>query len=180
MVTRIACVRGAAKSVVAVLIGTMLAALLLITAMVLGSAFAADKQQQDAKDPDARVDQIVNVRASSALEMYYFRPGIVRIPVGGMVRFKHTVGDHTVISVPTMMPKGAEKIKLAHRSTADVTFKLPGIYGFICAIHGRFGMAMIVTVGEEWPNLEEVRAGIPGGHGGDRLRALLAKLEKGG
>ena len=124
------------------------------------------------------VDQVIDPTATDVLRIFRFRPPLVRIPAGRTVRFLNSRGQHTVISIRKMWPKGVPEVNLSNISAADVTFNKAGLYGFTCRVHGRYGMVMLIAVGDEWPNLDAAKAGIPSGRPGIRMKQLMAELEK--
>lgn len=124
------------------------------------------------------VNQVTDPAAEVVYDMFRFEPDVVRIQPGESVRFLNSRGQHTVKSVSKMLPEGAEKVVISHADVADVPFSVPGIYGFTCGIHGRYGMAMIVVVGEkaEWTNADDLLDRLPGGRAGTKLRPLVEKV----
>lgn len=124
------------------------------------------------------VEELIDVSATTIIEMFRFEPALVRIPVDGTVRFIHIAGTHKAVSVEGMLPEGVESIRLPFMRTAKVGFDRPGIYGFKCSIHGRHGMVMIVAVGDHWPNFDRAQAAMPSGSPGEKFRQLFAQLKK--
>lgn len=122
------------------------------------------------------IDQVTDVSAGDVYKMFRFRPALVRVPVGKTLRFLNSRGQHTVVSIKKMWPEGVPKANLANIRAADIRFNRPGLYGFTCKVHGRYGMVMLVAVGEQWPNREAATKGVPGGRAGERMRQLLAEL----
>ena len=125
------------------------------------------------------VDQVTDPRAGDVFMMFRFKPALVRVPVGRKVRILNSRGQHTVVSIKKMWPAGVPVVNLSNLDAADLRFNRPGLYGFTCKVHGRYGMVMLLAVGESWPNLEAARAGMPGGRAGARMRQLFAELEGG-
>lgn len=127
--------------------------------------------------PVIEVDQVIDVRAASAFDMFRFKPGLLRVPVGKRIRFLNMRGQHTVVSLRKMWPKDVPTIHLDNMSDSIIRFNKPGVYPLTCKVHGRHGMVMLVAVGDTFPNLEEAKAGIPGGMAGKRMRMLIDELE---
>lgn len=128
--------------------------------------------------PPIEVDQVIDVEATEAFEMFQFKPGLLRIPVGTRVRFLNMRGQHTVVSLRKMWPKDVPQIQLTNLSSTVISFNKPGVYPFTCKVHGRYGMVMLIAVGDEYPNLEAAKARIPGGLPGKRMRTFIAELEQ--
>lgn len=147
--------------------------------MMLASVGAAIADTAD-KRPPIEIDQVTDVSAGDIFRMFRFKPALVRVPVGRTLRFLNSRGQHTVISIKKMWPQGVPRANLANIAAADIRFNRPGLYGFTCKVHGRYGMVMLVAVGDDWPNYEAAKAGVPGGRAGERMRQLLAELEKDG
>lgn len=146
---------------------------------MLGVAAVGTAQADPKGTPKSiEVDQVIDPTAGDVLRIFRFRPPLVRIPAGKTVRFLNSRGQHTVISIRKMWPKGVPEVNLSNISAADVTFNKAGLYGFTCRVHGRYGMVMLIAVGDKWPNLEAAKAGIPSGRAGIRMKQLLAELEQ--
>ena len=95
---------------------------------------------------EAVVDQITDVMARSATEMFRFVPNLVCIDAGQSVRILNSRSQHTVHSVPELTPAGAQTVAIVGEDVRDVVFDVPGLHGLACARHGRYGMVMIVAV----------------------------------
>ncbi|MCL6415176.1 plastocyanin/azurin family copper-binding protein [Aestuariirhabdus sp. Z084] len=104
-----------------------------------------------------QVDQLIDTDADDPLKMFRFSPNYIEIQPGDSIRFMNSLGQHTVVSIKGMIPEGAEPFSIAHEKVAEVTFEQPGVYGIRCRVHSRYGMVMLVKVGDELPNLEQAR-----------------------
>lgn len=151
-------------------------ALCLAAALCLPAPRATLADPADGK-PVIEVDQVIDVRAASAFEMFQFKPGLLRVPVGKRIRFLNMRGQHTVVSLRKMWPKDVPRIHLDNMSDSIIRFNKPGVYPLTCKVHGRHGMVMLIAVGDSYPNLESAKAGIPGGMAGKRMRMLIDELE---
>ncbi len=89
---------------------------------------------------------------------FRFEPAIVRIRPGDTVRFVAHDPIHATKSIPGMMPAGAAPWWGEMGKPLEVTFTVPGIYGFKCPSHYTVGMVGLIIVGDSAPNLEEARA----------------------
>ncbi|MEG3638737.1 plastocyanin/azurin family copper-binding protein [Magnetococcus sp. PR-3] len=107
--------------------------------------------------PMVDVDQVADLEASTPQEMFKFVPNFVKLQRGQSIRFLNSLGQHTVVSIEGMMPQGAQAFEIAHEKEALVTFDQPGVYGIRCRVHTRYGMVMLVQVGDKLPNLEQAK-----------------------
>jgi len=137
---------------------------------------AAGQETTASANQMVRVGEIINVRAVSAQEMYKFEPAIARIPVRRVVRFAHGNALHASAPPIPWCPRVFSR-SIPREATGDIKFEGLGIFGFRYRVHGRFGMVMIVAIGDELPNLENAKAGMPSGLAGQRMRELFAELE---
>ncbi len=87
-----------------------------------------------------------------------FEPDLVRVAPGDTVHFLAVNAGHDAVSIPGMLPDGAEPFKGELDKDLTVTFTVPGVYGYKCSPHySMYGMVGVVVVGEP-VNLEAVRA----------------------
>ncbi len=152
-------------------------AIMIAMALVTGSLAQSQMDGRQEKPP-IEIDQITDVSAGDVYKMFRFSPALVRVPVGKTLRFLNSRGQHTVVSIKKMWPDGVPKANLANIRAADIRFNRPGLYGFTCKVHGRYGMVMLVAVGDQWPNRDAAKKGVPGGRAGERMRRLLTELEE--
>ena len=94
------------------------------------------------------VDQITDVSATAATNMFRFEPDLVTLDPGGEVSFLNSRSDHTVHTIPELWPARTPKVAIAHKPEAVVRFEREGFYGFRCRRHGQYGMVMLVVVGK--------------------------------
>lgn len=147
------------------------------TTMAFASGSLAQSQKDGSRDKaPIEIDQVTDVSAGDVYKMFRFSPALVRVPVGKTLRFLNSRGQHTVVSIKKMWPDGVPRANLANIRAADFRFNRPGLYGFTCKVHGRYGMVMLVAVGDLWPNRDAATKGVPGGRAGERMRQLLAEL----
>ncbi|MEM6740039.1 MAG: plastocyanin/azurin family copper-binding protein, partial [Pseudomonadota bacterium] len=86
--------------------------------------------------------------AASAQHMYRFEPAILMLEPGEAVAFLNSMGDHTVQSQKGLWPEGIAPVDIQGRARSEVTFDTEGLYGVTCARHGRYGMTMLIAVGQ--------------------------------
>lgn len=106
---------------------------------------------------DRTVDQITNFSVSSASGMFQFAPNLVRIEPGETLTFLNSRGAHTVKSQKGFWPEGAPEVDITGQLEADVVFEKAGIYGVTCRRHGKYGMVMVVAVGDVEPTEEDYK-----------------------
>jgi len=94
------------------------------------------------------VDQITDVNATAATNMFRFEPDLVTLEPGGEISFLNSRADHTVHTIPELWPAHTPKVAIAHKPEAIVRFDREGFYGFRCRRHGQYGMVMLVVVGK--------------------------------
>ena len=130
--------------------------------------------------PGEEIDQISDPMAERVLDMFRFEPDFVRLPVGGRITFNNSRGQHTVKSAKGLIPEGVEKISIANTSSETRTMDVPGIYVLTCKVHGRYGMVMLIAVGEPdtWKNPPSGWTKKLSGRAGEKLDLLLSRLEE--
>ena len=94
------------------------------------------------------VNQLTDASATAASGMFRFAPDLVRIAPGETVTFLNSTGAHTVKTQKGLWPEGAASINIRGQMRTEVPFDEPGIYGVICGRHGKYGMVMMVAVGD--------------------------------
>ncbi len=77
-----------------------------------------------------------------------FEPNLVRIAPGDTVHFIAADKGHDALSVPGMVPDGAQPFEGKLSQDLSVTFTVPGVYGFKCKPHYAMGMVGVVVVGD--------------------------------
>lgn len=94
------------------------------------------------------VDQLTDVNATAATGMFSFAPDYLEIEPGEEVMFLNSTGEHTVHAVPEIWPDGVKRVAISNRPEASFTFGEEGFYGVTCRRHGRYGMVLLVKVGD--------------------------------
>jgi pseudoazurin len=77
-----------------------------------------------------------------------FEPAMITIEPGDTVHFIATDKGHDALSIPGMIPEGAESFEGKISQDVSVTFTVPGVYGYKCRPHYALGMVGLVVVGE--------------------------------
>ena len=104
-----------------------------------------------------------------------FEPDLIRVALGGQVRFIPTDRTHSAASIRTIMPDGAKPFAGKIDEEITITFDTPGIHAIQCSPH--YGMGMVAAVVAGAPvNLDAARAVRLSGLAGSRMRAILARL----
>ena len=105
-----------------------------------------------------------------------FEPDLVKIQPGDSVTFISANPGHDAMSVPGMLPDGAEPFEGQLSKDVTVTFTVPGVYGIKCKPHFVMGMVAVVVVGDPSPNLEAAKAVKNPGKAGKLFTELLGGL----
>ena len=87
-----------------------------------------------------------------------FEPDLVKIQPGDSVTFISSNPGHDAMSVPGMLPDGAEPFEGQLSKDVTVTFTVPGVYGIKCKPHYSMGMVALIRVGDGSPNLDAAKA----------------------
>ncbi len=87
---------------------------------------------------------MLNRGASGAM---VFEPEVLHIAVGDSVKFIATDRGHNAEIIKGMLPDGAEGFKGGINEEIEVTFTVPGAYGYKCAPHFTMGMVGLIVVG---------------------------------
>jgi len=87
-------------------------------------------------------------RGPGAGETFAYDPALVRVPVGGAVRFEPTDKGHNVTPILSLWPAGAPSLNVPFNSAAAVTFDRPGVYPVQCTPHTGLGMVALIVVGD--------------------------------
>lgn len=96
---------------------------------------------------------------------------------GDSVKFLATDSGHNAASKRGMIPEGAEPWNGAVDEEIEVTFTVPGIYGYICLPHYEWGMVGLVVVDNDLHNLKAAKKIRHPGDARKNFRALLKQLE---
>lgn len=123
------------------------------------------------------IDQVIDLAALTPEGVYRFEPSYIWIAPGDTVQFLNSTGNHTVTGIVGMWPEGAEMVNIEHKPTADVTFDVPGIYGFRCKVHGRHGMYALIVVGSPESNADSIEYTKVGELGRRIFKGLFEEME---
>jgi len=138
------------------------AAIAAVLAFTLTAAEAADVE--------------VKMLNKGAKGVMVFEPDLIKIQPGDSVTFISTDPGHDAMSVPSMLPDGAQPFEGKLGKDVTVTFTQPGVYGVKCKPHYVMGMVAVVVVGDPAPNLEAAKAAKNPGKAGKVFAELLGGL----
>ena len=99
---------------------------------------------------------------------------IAKIEVGDTVTWLPASKGHNVemISSPNDM-----KFKSKNGKEAKITFDMPGIYYYWCTPHKGMGMIVLVVVGNDLSNVDDIASAKAIGKSKKKLKTLLASLQ---
>lgn len=126
--------------------------------------------------PATAADFQVKMLNKGTKGMMVFEPDVVKVQPGDTVTFVATDPGHDAMSVPGMLPDGAQPFEGQIGKDVTVTFTQPGVYGVKCKPHYVMGMVGVVVVGDATPNLEAAKAAKNPGKAGKVFADLLGGL----
>ena len=126
--------------------------------------------------PATAADYQVKMLNKGAKGVMVFEPDLVKIQPGDSVTFISANPGHDAMSVPGMLPEGAEPFEGQLSKDVTVTFTVPGVYGIKCKPHFVMGMVGVVVVGDPSSNLEAAKAVKNPGKAGKVFAELLGGL----
>ena len=86
-----------------------------------------------------------------------FEPSVLQIQAGDLVTFKPSNPGHNSMSMPGMIPSGAESWDSGMSQELTVTFTEEGTYVYQCTPHLMMAMVGVITVGDANANLDNVK-----------------------
>ncbi len=121
-------------------------------------------------------DVEVKMLNKGAKGVMVFEPDLVKIQPGDSVTFVSVNPGHDAMSVPGMLPDGAQPFEGKLSKDVTVTFTQPGVYGVKCKPHYVMGMVALMVVGDPSSNLEAAKAVKNPGKAGKLFTELLGGL----
>lgn len=110
----------------------------------------------------ATVVRMLN-RGPAPGDSFAYDPALIRIPVGGTVRFEPITPGHNAVPIPALWPEGGPVLNVPYGQVASATFDRAGMYGVQCTPHVGLGMVALIVVGDADPAPVAPRiAAIPG------------------
>ena len=98
--------------------------------------------------------QMLNTGADGVM---VFEPSVLQIQAGDSVTFKPSNPGHNSMSMPGMIPSGAESWDSGMSQELTVTFTEEGTYVYQCTPHLMMAMVGVITVGNANANLDNVK-----------------------
>lgn len=86
-----------------------------------------------------------------------FEPAVLSIELGDTVTFLAVDKGHNAESVKGLIPQGAQAIKGKINQEIAAAFDVPGAYLIKCQPHYSMGMAMLIVVGDDVPDLSAIQ-----------------------
>lgn len=105
-----------------------------------------------------------------------FEPHFVHAQPGDVIKFVPTDKGHNAETIKGAIPEGAQAFKSAINEEFSYTVEVPGIYGIKCTPHVGTGMMMVIQVGDDTSNLEDVQSVKLPKRARERLDAALAEV----
>jgi pseudoazurin len=100
----------------------------------------------------AAAEPLVTVRelnhGPASGETFAYDPALVRVPVGGSVRFEPTDKGHNVAPISSLWLAGAPPLNVPFNTEATVTFDRPGVCPVQCTPHTGLGVVALIVVGD--------------------------------
>ena len=108
--------------------------------------------------------------------MMQFDPQLLKISPGDTVHFVATDMGHNAQSIDGMIPSGAKAFVGGIGEDLNVTFTIPGVYGYRCMPHGTLGMVGLIVVGKP-VNEDAAKASAMSGAAGRVFAKLFQALD---
>ena len=89
---------------------------------------------------------MLNKDPNDSSKKMIFSPHLLEIQAGDSVKFIPADKGHNSESIKGMIPDGAEKWKGKVNKEVEVTFSIPGFYGYQCKPHANMGMIGLIIV----------------------------------
>lgn len=89
--------------------------------------------------------------------MMVFEPDFLKIEAGDTIRFLPTDKGHNAETVKGAFPEAAEKFKSKINEEFEVTLEEEGLYAIKCTPHVGTGMVMLVQVGDDTSNIDDIK-----------------------
>jgi pseudoazurin len=122
--------------------------------------------------------QILNVHPEDRGQRMVFFPDIVMANPGDTIRFIPTERGHNAAADANMLPDGVEPWRSGMNEEFEITLDVEGAYGVYCTPHKSAGMVGLIIVGDNPPNLEEIRQVRQPGRARTRYEDIFARAEQ--
>lgn len=114
------------------------------TALISGAALLASPFTARANTP--LVVEMLNRHPDDPKQRQIFLPRLADIDAGESILFRATDRGHKSASAKGMIPETAQSWDGAMGADIEVTFDVPGVYGYVCTPHVGPGMVGAVVV----------------------------------
>ncbi|MEM6309487.1 MAG: pseudoazurin [Pseudomonadota bacterium] len=92
------------------------------------------------------VVEMLNKHPEDKKQKMVFYPRTLKVKAGDTVMFKSVDKGHNSEAIGDMTPEGSEGWKGKISKDVEVTFDMPGVYGYKCTPHTAVGMVGLVVV----------------------------------
>ena len=106
-----------------------------------------------------------------------FEPAFVEAQPGDVIRFIPTDKGHNAETIKGAIPEGAETFKSAINEEFEYTVEETGLYGIKCTPHLGTGMVMLIQVGDDTSNIDDVKGVKLPKKARERMDNEIAKVE---
>ncbi len=107
-----------------------------------------------------------------------FNPGVIFINPGDTVVWTAKEVGHNVELLTGAVPEGIEKFRSGFDKEIRYTFQQDGIYAYKCLPHFGLGMIGFIVVGNDFSNLNSIKAYRYPGLAKARAEGLLSQLDQ--
>ncbi len=115
--------------------------------LVGATALAAGPLKAFAASHGGNVVEMLN-KAPDSNERQVFHPPVLKVDAGSSVLFQATDKGHNSEASKEMLPEGVEVWKGKINADIEITFDVPGVYGYHCTPHESAGMVGLILVGD--------------------------------
>lgn len=110
--------------------------------------------------------------------MMVFEPDFLKIEAGDTIRFMPTSKGHNAETIKGGIPEGADTFKSKINEEFEVTLDEEGLYAIKCTPHVGTGMVMLVQVGDDTSNIDDIKEVKLPKKARERLDDQLANVEE--
>ena len=140
--------------------------------LTMALAFFSTILLQAANAEDMTIEML-NKRDDGAKMVY--SEDIARIDVGDTITWVPTSKGHNVQFIAGPEDWDLPK-KSKNNKEVTITFDTPGVYLYQCTPHATMGMIAMVIVGDDMPNLDDIKAMKMRGKSKKKMKELLSEL----
>ncbi len=119
---------------------------------------------------DVHTVQMLNRNEAGSM---VFDPPYLNIAPGDTVQFLATARGHNAAAIEGLVPEGATTFKGQINEELTLTLDIEGLYGVKCTPHFAMGMVMLIEVGPQVAEPQDLPADLPR-RAADRLHSYLS------